>query len=180
MNATPRELTDADLRHITDCLGRTPKGVVGVAARDRQGRPSVITNAPLIRDAERWLPFPTLYWLVDPALNSAIAEIERKGGVRAIETALQQDEALLTQHLEDNRHYAAKRWSLLDEADKRLAEEKGLVAVLRDAGVGGVANHHAIKCLHAQAAYHLARDNGTAVGGLIDQCYDMKINDYKM
>lgn len=175
MNTDDQTLDDADLRHITDCLGRVPKGVLGVAARDRQRRPSVITNAPLIREAERWLPFPTLYWLVDPALSSAIAQIERKGGVRAIETALQQDEALLAEHLEDNRRYAAKRWALLDEADRRLAEDKGLVAVLRGSGVGGVANHKAIKCLHAQAAYHLACERGTAVGRLLEASFSITL-----
>lgn len=161
-------LSDSDQRYITDRLGRAPKGVVAVAACDRQGRPSVITNAPLIREAERWLPFPTLYWLVDPVLSTAVAEAERKGGVRAIERALQEDDALMAKHLEDNRRYAAERWALLSDAEKTLAEEHGLVGVLRDSGIGGVANHKTVKCLHAQAAYHLARQGGgSAVGRMM-------------
>ena len=175
MDANERGVNESDLRYISDCLGRSPKGIVGVAARDKDGRPSVIANVPLIRTGDTCQPFPTLYWLVDPALSTAVADIERKGGVRAIEAALQEDLAMLAQHIEDNQRYAAERWALLNNEDQQQAEENGLVKVLRDSGIGGVANHHAIKCLHAQMAYHLASDDGTAVGRTLEVGYSITL-----
>lgn len=160
---------ESDRIYVAQCLGRDPKGVIGVAARDQAGRPSVIVNQPLMREGQRWLPFPTLYWLVDPTLSSILADLERRGGVREIEQALRDDPALLQQHLEDSKRYAAKRWALMTEADQATAQEKGLVKVLRDSGIGGVANHEAVKCLHTQFAYHLAQGSaGTTVGRLVE------------
>ena len=174
MNADAHSCSDSDLIYVTRCLGREPKGVVAVAARDEAGQPSVITNHPLQQEGQRWLPFPTLYWLVDAKLNSRVAEIERKGGVREIEAALQADELLLASHLEDNRRYAVSRWALLGDEDQSLCKEQGMDKVLKDSGIGGVGNHAAIKCLHAQYAYHLASgEAGTTVGKLMQKRFSL-------
>lgn len=166
--------SEADRRFVTESIGREPTGIVGVAARDPRCMPAVIIDLPLIRRGERWLPFPTLYWLVDPRLNKQIAEAERKGGVGQIEAALKADEELMQAHLADNRLYARSRWAVLNEKEEQIAKEQGFEDVLHCSGVGGVANHASIKCLHAQYAFHLARrEAGTTAGRLIEKHFDL-------
>lgn len=164
----------ADQQYAAICLGRQPQGVLGVAARRPSGEPTVIINLPLIRKDNNWQPFPTLYWLIDPDLNTKIAQVERKGGVRAIESALTQDPALLQAHREDNTHYAKARWAVLNETEKQAAIDLGMQPMLEHTGIAGIANHDAVKCLHAQYAFHLARnETGTTVGKLMQERFDL-------
>lgn len=166
--------SEADQRYVSVCLGRTPHGVVGVAARRPKGEPTVIINRPLQPQQASWKPFPTLYWLVDPDLNTRIAEIERKGGVRVIEEAIAQNTAWQIAHREDNTSYALARWALLSDSEKQMAQELGMDIMLKTAGIGGVANHDAIKCLHTQYAFHLARhQTGSTAGQLIEQQFEL-------
>ena len=166
--------SEADQQYVTACLERCPEGVVGVAARRPTGEPTVIINLPLIPKADSWAPFPTLYWLVDPDLSTKIADIERKGGVRTIEEAIASDMALQVAHREDNMFYAMARWAVLNEKEKQLAFELGMHDMLEHTGIGGVANHNAVKCLHAQYAFHLARrDTGTTAGRLMVQHFGL-------
>lgn len=172
MNNGSLRYSEADQQYVTACLGRRPQGVVGVAARDEQGCPAVIINLPLLPHEASWKPFPTLYWLVDPQLNTKIAEIERKGGVRTIEQALADDASLQAAHREDNVFYAMARWAVLTDKEKTAAEQLGMQPILENTGVGGVANHDAVKCLHAQYAFHLARrEKGSTVGKLMEDRY---------
>ena len=46
--------------------------------------------------------------------------------------------------------------------------------VLDKTGIGGVANHRTVKCLHAQYAYHLAREEGTTVGRLMEERFGIR------
>lgn len=164
-------LTEADRDYVTRCLAREPSGVVGVAARDQHYRPTVIINLPIVRATERWLPFPTLYWLVDPELRSRISDIERRGVIGELEAALKADEMLMKAHLQDNTMYAKSRWAVLNQEEEQAASEAGFVSVLRDSGIGGVADHTTLKCLHAQYAFHLAKREGTAIGKQLQQHY---------
>ena len=166
--------SEADQQYVTACIGRTPQGVVGVAARRPTGEPSVIINLPLLPHIETWQPFPTLYWLVDPDLNKRISDIERKGGVRETEQAIASDTALEVAHRADNVFYAMARWAVLNEKEKQAAQALGMQDTLEHAGIGGVANHNTIKCLHAQYAFHLARrEKGTTVGKLMQQRFGL-------
>ena len=174
MNNGSLRYSEADQQYVTACLGRRPQGVVGVAARDPQGHAAVIINLPLVPCGETWQPFPTLYWLVDPGLSAVISEIERKGGVRTIEQALAEDAALLQAHRQDNAFYAMARWAVLNDKEKHAAHSLGMQQALKDTGIGGVANHDAVKCLHAQYAFHLARnETGTTVGKLMERRFGL-------
>lgn len=162
--------SELDQQYVTACLGRTPQGVVGVAARRASGEPTVIINLPLLPRAETWQPFPTLYWFVDPDLIRRISDIERKGGVREIQQLIADDPALEAAHREDNVAYAKARWAVLNDKEKQAAKDLGMDDMLKHTGIGGVANHATVKCLHAQYAFHLARrDTGTTVGRLIEK-----------
>lgn len=129
--------TDDDRAAVTALLGRPPLGAFEVAVRDRDGRPLVIRNAPLLGDGT---PMPTRFWLVDDELRRRVSWLEASGGVRAAEAAV--DPAAL-----DAAHarYAAERDADLP-ADHRGPRPSG--------GVGGT--RKGVKCLHAHYAWHLA------------------------
>ena len=130
----------------------------------------MIINRPLLPHGETWQPFPTLYWFVDPDLIKRVSDIERRGGVREIQQRLADDPALEAAHREDNVLYAKARWAVLDDKEKQAAKDLGMDDMLKHAGIGGVANHDAVKCLHAQYAFHLARcGTGTTVGRLMEK-----------
>lgn len=117
-------------------LGRRPRAFRGVAARCPHGRPAVTEQAPYDESGE---PFPTTYWLTCPHLVAALARIEAAGGV--------------------------ERWSRAPEADPELAaslerahEEQRRIRPELDLGVGGARpGARGLKCLHAHAAFALAR-----------------------
>ena len=145
-------LTQTDEDWIAHSLGRAPTGVLGVATRDQAGRPQVIVNHPL---DGRGNPFPTLFWLVDAALSVRLADLERTGGVKALEDWLAQDAARLGAWHDEQARCAAWRWSLVD-ADVRGSLDAGRTAVLRDSGIGGMRQLDGVKCLHLTAAWMLA------------------------
>lgn len=118
-------------------LGREPAGAYEVAVRRSDGLPSVIANAPVLRDGT---PMPTRYWLVDPDLRQAVSRLESTGGVRAAEAAV--DPAAVA---EAHRRYAAERDALLAPGH-RGPRPSG--------GVGGT--RQGVKCLHAHLAWWLA------------------------
>ncbi len=128
---------DADVEAVTRLLGRAPQAGFAVVARDREGAPLVIRNAPFMHDGT---PMPTLYWLVDPALGRAVSRLEAAGGVRRAERAVDPGE--------------------LSAAHAAYAAERDAAIPPRHAGPrphGGVGGTRTgVKCLHAHLAYLLA------------------------
>ncbi|MGD9676037.1 MAG: DUF501 domain-containing protein, partial [Candidatus Bipolaricaulia bacterium] len=61
-----------DLVVIARQIGRTPRGVDGVALRCRFGCPQVVVVHPVVDGT----PFPTLYWLTCPHLRQAVSALE--------------------------------------------------------------------------------------------------------
>ncbi len=55
--------TEEDRAAVAELLGRPPRAAFRVAARDADGSPVVIENAPLLDDGT---PMPTRFWLVGP------------------------------------------------------------------------------------------------------------------
>ncbi len=118
-------------------LGRPPRADFEVVVRSRAGRPAVIRNAPFLDDGT---PMPTRYWLVDPELVLAVSRLEGEGGVRAAETAV------------DNEELAAAHAAYAAERDACLPV--GHHGPRPHGGVGGT--RAGVKCLHAHYAYFLA------------------------
>jgi hypothetical protein len=106
-------------------------------ARDGDGAPLVIRNAPLLDDGT---PMPTLYWLVGASAREAVGRLEAAGGVKAAEAAVDA-EALSAAHA----RYAAERDATLPA---------GHEGPRPTGGVGGT--RRGVKCLHAHYAWHLA------------------------
>ena len=70
--------------YIQQCLDREPRGLRAIVAWDEQGRPRVIQVA-LVVDGK---PFPTVFWLIDPALCLAIDRLEAAGCIAGLNSGL--------------------------------------------------------------------------------------------
>jgi hypothetical protein len=135
-------------------LGRAPRAFRRVAARCPFGFPTVTEQAPYDPVGE---PFPTTYYLTCPHLVAALARVEAAGGVERWSTAAEEDPALaasLAAATEDQR--AVRR----ELAGSRRGRDGGASL---DLGIGGSGNPVRLKCLHAHAAFALARP-GYALG----------------
>jgi hypothetical protein len=116
-------------------IGRPPRAFRRVAIRCPFGRPAVTEQAPHDEHGE---PFPTTFYLTCPRLVAAIARIEAAGGV--------------------------ERWSRLVVDDPKLGEsasrgheEQRRLRPELPGGIGGQTRTGGLKCLHAHAAFALAR-----------------------
>jgi hypothetical protein len=126
-------VTDEEI--VARQIGRRPRAFRRVAVRCPFGKPAVTEQAPF-DDAGR--PFPTQFYVTCPYLVAALSRLEAAGGV--------------------------ERWSEAARADERLAssleaaqaEQRRLRPEI-DAGIGGSTRTGSLKCLHAHAAFALAR-----------------------
>jgi uncharacterized protein len=116
-------------------IGRPPRAFRRVVVRCPYGTPAVTEQEAYDESGE---PFPTTYYLTCPHLVAAIARLEAAGGV--------------------------ERWSRLAREDRRLREsaERGRREQRRlrpelPGGIGGQTRTGSLKCLHAHAAFALAR-----------------------
>jgi hypothetical protein len=126
-------MTDEEL--VARQIGRAPRAFARVAVRCPYGRPAVTEQAPFDEDGR---PFPTQYYVTCPYLVAAISRLEAAGGVERWSRSAEQDESL-------GRSLAAAQ-----------AEQRRLRPEL-DAGIGGSTRTGSLKCLHAHAAFALAR-----------------------
>jgi uncharacterized protein len=125
-------------------IGRRPRALLRVAFRCPWGRPAVTEQAPFDENGE---PFPTTYYVTCPQLVAALSRIEAAGGVERWTRAAEADTALAASLAAANDEQRAVRRSLADGRDG-----PGL-----DLGVGGSSRSGSLKCLHAHAAFALAR-----------------------
>ena len=137
-------MADDDRAIVERQIGRPPRAFLRVAVRCPFGRPAVTEQSPF---DENGAPFPTQFWATCPHLVAQIARIEAAGGV--------------------------ERWTRVAEAEPALAQSVAdAQAEQRDlrpelpVGIGGASRTGSLKCLHAHAAFALARP-GYALGDLI-------------
>ena len=135
--------TQADLAIIAAQLGRTPRGVRAIAARCRCGVPLVVETEPRLPDGT---PFPTLFYMTDDVLTSAIGTLEASGLMREMEARLATDEQLSAQYLRAHEQYLAARTAIDD------------VPELRGVTAGGMPTR--VKCLHVLGGHSLALGPG--------------------
>ena len=124
-----------DERVVAWQLGRPARAFRRVALRCVHGFPAVTEQAPYSSDGE---PFPTTYYLTCPWLVAAIARVEAARGVERFSQAAAADPVLRRS---------------LEEAD---AEQRRIRPEL-DVGIAGTRSPGNLKCLHAHAAFALAR-----------------------
>src|SRR5215216_5055354 len=128
-------MVDDDRAIVERQLGRPPRAFRRVVVRCPFGRPAVTEQAPFDESGE---PFPTTYWLTCRHLAAAIARLEAKGGVERWSHVVQEDPRL-RESLERGHH-----------EQRRLRPEL-------PGGIGGQTRLGGLKCLHAHAAFALAR-----------------------
>ena len=126
-------------------LGREPRAFRRVAARCPWGLPAVTEQESVDVDGR---PFPTTYYLTCRHLVAAISRLEAAGGVERW-TAAAAENLELGASLE-----------LATEEQRRIRRELAGPAMTEDVvdlGIAGSRNPAALKCLHAHAAFALAR-----------------------
>lgn len=120
-------------------------------------------------------PFPTLYWLVCPMLDRAVAGLERDGAVAEVDALLARDPEMAGALRDAHREYADRRWAALTEVDRAWVEENGLAGAFRGRGVAGIAFGEAeggAKCLHAHLAHHLV--SGNPIGAWVERRFGIR------
>jgi len=135
-------VTDEEL--VERQIGRRPRAFLRVAVRCPFGRPAVTEQAPFDEDGR---PFPTQFYVTCPQLVAAISRLEAAGGVERWSAAAREDPEL------------AASLAAAQGEQRRLRPEL-------DAGIGGSTRDGSLKCLHAHAAFGLARP-GYALGDRI-------------
>jgi hypothetical protein len=126
-------LTDEEI--VERQLGRAPRAFRGVAVRCPFGRPAVTEQAPFDGEGH---PFPTQFWVTCPQLVAAISRLEAAGGVERWSRAA-----------EDDPELAASLAAAQAEQRRGRPELAG--------GIAGSTRTGSLKCLHAHAAFALAR-----------------------
>jgi len=125
-------------------LGRPPRAFRRVAVRCPFGKPAITEQAPFDEDGH---PFPTQYYVTCPYLVAAISRLEAAGGVERWSAAAREEPEL------------ARSLAGAQAEQRRLRPEL-------PAGIGGSTREGSLKCLHAHAAFALARP-GYALGDRI-------------
>ena len=120
---------------VAEQLGRRPRAFRRVVVRCPYGRPAVTEQWPYDSAGD---PFPTTYYLTCPHLVAAISRLEAAGGVER-----------WTQAVRENPDLRASLEGANDEQRRLRPELPG--------GIGGSIRGGSLKCLHAHAAFALAR-----------------------
>ena len=144
----PPVVTDADRAVVARQLGREPRTLRRVAVRCPFGAPAVTEQSPYDVAGE---PFPTTYYLTCRHLVAALSRVEAAGGVERWTTTARAEPDL------------AASLAAGDEEQRRLRRElaggetgsDGGASL--DYGIGGSRRSGSLKCLHAHAAFALAR-----------------------
>lgn len=133
-------------------LGRPPRAFRRVVVRCPYGLPAVTEQDPYDADGE---PFPTTYYLTCPSLVAAIARLEAAGGVERWSRAVREDDRLAESLARATTEQQLIRREL---AAGRTGRDGGASL---DLGIAGsrspVDEQPHLKCLHAHAAFALAR-----------------------
>ena len=156
-------LTPSVIAQVASLLGREPRGLEEVAVAHPDGRPMVIRVASLVDDK----PFPTLYWLIDPALCYRIDQVEAVGLIKQLQQQIDANPELQNSMRKDHlAHIKLRQDYMAEPVERRLAELK-FEDVFATKGIGGIADFTRIRCLHTWYAAHLVVPN--TVGCLLDE-----------
>ena len=139
---------DADRAVVARQIGREPRAFSRVVVRCPFGRPAVTEQSPYSPEGE---PFPTTYYLTCRYLVAAVSRLEAAGGVERWTAAARE------------RPGARRSRTQADDDQRELRRELAHGETGRDGGasldlgVGGAGRTGSLKCLHAHAAFALAR-----------------------
>ncbi|MEY3586745.1 MAG: hypothetical protein RJB32_41 [Actinomycetota bacterium] len=132
-----------DIQEVTRQLGRPARDILAIAARCVCGRPLVVKTKPRL---ENGTPFPTLYYLTQPAATAAVSTLEASGYMVELQQLLAEDDEISQRYQLAHEQYLAER-----EAIEQVEEIIGFSA-------GGMPSR--VKCLHALVGHSLAKGPG--------------------
>lgn len=135
--------SEEDLAVIEAQIGRTPRGVAGVAWRCPCGKPGVVQTMPRL---DNGTPFPTTYYLTCQRAVAGASTLESVGVMAEMTERLTQDEELAEQYRAAHEAY------LTDRA------ELGHVPEIEGISAGGMPTR--VKCLHVLVGHALAAGPG--------------------
>ena len=136
-------------------IGRAPRGIQAVTATDSLGTPLVVRMHSIVDKK----PFPTLYWMTSNLLKKEISHVEARGEIKSLEERLIEDTDFLAQYHASHQDYVDQRWHYMDDEERAFAEQAGFLKLLKEKGIGGIANWDSVRCLHTQYAHHLCGQN---------------------
>jgi uncharacterized protein len=139
---------DADRAVVAEQIGREPRAFRRVVVRCPYGRPAVTEQSPYDREGE---PFPTTYYVTCRHLVARISRAEAAGGVERWSKAAAEDPRLAASRARADFEQRTIRREL---AAGETGRDGGASL---DLGVGGAGRTGSLKCLHAHAAFALAR-----------------------
>ena len=132
-----------DIQEVSRQLGRPARDILDIAARCVCGKPLVVKTKPRLGNGT---PFPTLYYLTQPAATAAISTLEASGYMAQLQNLLAEDSEIQAAYLRAHNEYLAERESI------EVVEE------LKDFSAGGMPVR--VKCLHALVGHSLAKGPG--------------------
>jgi len=156
-------LTPAVIAQVANFLGREPRGLEEVAVTHPDGQPMVIRVASLVDDK----PFPTLFWLIDPALCYRIDQVEAVGLIKQLQRQIDQDPELQSRMRIDHQAHIKLRQDYMTGSIRQRLLELDFEEVFASKGIGGIADFTRIRCLHTWYAAHLVVPN--SVGSLLEE-----------
>jgi hypothetical protein len=136
-------VTVEDIAEVSRQLGRPARDILAIAARCVCGRPLVVKTKPRLGNGT---PFPTLYYLTQPAATAAVSTLEASGFMVELQQLLQEDPEVAAAYKQAHSSYLAER------------EAIELVDEIRDFSAGGMPLR--VKCLHALVGHSLAKGPG--------------------
>ena len=132
-----------DVDEVSRQLGRPARGIVEIASRCVCERPLVVKTSPRLDDGT---PFPTLYYLTQPAATAAISTLEASGFMAELQLEMASSPELQAAYLAAHNSYLAER------------DQLEVVEELVNFSAGGMPER--VKCLHALVAHSLAKGPG--------------------
>ena len=124
---------------VSEQLGRPVRDIVGISARCVCGNPLVVVTHPRLEDGT---PFPTLYYLTQPAATQAASRLEAEGKMAEYQERLERDEEARDAYRSAHESFLATRATLA-----QVEEIEGISA-------GGMPTR--VKCLHSLVAHSLS------------------------
>lgn len=76
------------------------------------------------RKGETLFPFPTLFWMLSPSINTAVAALEEEGWIPRLTDRLRANPDYVAQMESAHRAYANERWQYLTPEHRQYVEEK--------------------------------------------------------
>ena len=131
--------TPHDIEVVSEQLGRPARDIVGIPARCVCGNPLVVATNPRLEDGT---PFPTLYYLTQPAATQAASRLEAEGKMAEYQARLAEDEE------------APEAYRLAHESFLATRAQLGAIDEIDGISAGGMPTR--VKCLHSLMAHSLS------------------------